>query len=75
MFKKIYFRKERYVLTNYDGDVSVLDTQHEDLEENETFLLFNCEFENLHDSIQLQEELYDIVRVLNEQDKELKGDD
>lgn len=64
--------KERYILVNYNNEVSILDTQNEDLEKNETALLFSLDLCDEEGANYIEYELEQIVRILNEQNKIIK---
>lgn len=58
---------ERYTITTNWNEVSIIDTENENL----LILGLNCE-DNKEIATYLKEELHDIVKLLNEQDKQLK---
>lgn len=63
---------ERYQISVNENEVSVLDTQNKDVSEN--LLLFGIDCETTESALQLADELDGLVRLLNEQDKELEYD-
>lgn len=69
-----FSRADRFVIVNKDGEVSVLDTGHDLVEEEGNLLLFAMDYVNKGDANYLAYELEPIVRLLNEMDKELKSD-
>ena len=62
---------DRFVICRHKGEVSVLDTGHDLVEEEGNAELFNLDCSNETDAKILAEELNFIVRLLNEQGKEL----
>ena len=64
---------ERFVIVNHNCEVSVLDTGHELVEEEGNLLLFGIDYANQGDADYLAYELEPIVRLLNEQDRIIRG--
>ena len=63
---------ERFVISINKGEVSVLDTGHDLVKEEGNAQLFSVDCVSVADAKYIAEELDSIVRILNEQDKELK---
>ena len=61
---------ERFVIARNECEVSVLDTDNSVTDEN--LLVFSIDCETVDDAKIIAEELYDLVRTLNGQDKELR---
>ena len=57
---------DRFVITIHNFEVSVLDT------DNENLLLFGIDCDSVEDAVYLKYELESIVKLLNEQDKIMK---
>ena len=64
---------ERFVISIGEDYVAVLDTGHSLVEEEGNADLFSISYVNEEDARYLAEELGDIVRLLNEQAKELES--
>lgn len=60
----------RFVIARNECEVSVLDTDNSVTDEN--LLVFSVDCETVDDAKIIAEELYDLVRTLNGQDKELR---
>ena len=63
---------ERFVIVLDGGDVSVLDTGHDLVEEEGNAELFNMDFFDEEDAKYVAHELEGIVCALNEQDRLMK---
>ena len=64
---------KRFVITNHNCEVTVLDTGHDLVEEEGNALLFGIDCVSQEDANYLAYELDPIVRLLNEMDEELKS--
>lgn len=62
---------DRFVIYKHEGEVSVLDTGHDLVEEEGNLSLFSLDCLNEADVKIISEELSGLVRLLNEQGKEL----
>lgn len=65
-------QSQRFVISRNGGDVSILDTGHDLVQEEGNAELLYIGFENEAHAKMFEVQLDCIVRVLNEQDKELK---
>lgn len=64
---------EKFVIYVNETQVSILDTKTNE-DEGENLELFGVDCETTENALYLAEELYNLVRLLNEQDKELEYD-